>query len=520
MISMPGVPKWMNRLVDWGSDRLNPLLVRSIRQNLRNRTFLAVFFFMLGLGGISCIVTASSPGAGRANAQTGMGLFIALTWMWAAGVIIVQSLSAYRSVITERQDDTWDLVELSTLEPRHIIRGLLYTSLVQGIMFSAAMAPFMVMAYMLRGLDVWVIALTFIFVPAVSLSTCTFSVFCACLAQKKSSQALLGLVALAATLWGYFFICIVVTEEMNWLIRDLVRWRNEMIAVGITFFNIWLMGNAMLLVFSAALLKHRAANRSTGPRSIWILAYLNLIVGCLIMGRIFLRSGNFNYEFLVIAAATGTFATTVLGLFTMTEHYRLTPRQDRDIHHKNQLVRWLMIIVGPGAARGRIAYIVLSFITLALAGTALSMTPEHSQYRYREAHSVFTFCWTSLVYFSLIFILTDYLYRHQLRRFFDTPALRRAFTLTFFAVFNILLSIIIYILQENRIGTYVLEILTPIYGMVTISEDPGRHVIAQSVLLIAGLVTYIYLAYQAVGHYHYQRLRVVAGDGNHNPRGN
>ncbi len=519
MINISKVPDWLDRFVHWGSDKLNPLLVRSIRQNLRNRTFLAVFFLLLGIGGLTCVMVASSGNVTRANSQAGLNLFIYLSWLWGAGIIIVQSLSAYRAVIIERQDDTWDLVELTTLEPRHIIRGLLLTALVQGIMFTSALAPFMVMAYMLRGLNIWIILLTFLLIPAVSLSACAISILCACLTNKKGTRAFLGLVSLVATVWIYFptMAFISTSYSINRFIEEFLHWDQEIIGGLAVAFNIWIVGNLMMLIFSASLLKHKAANRSTGPRGIWMFAYLNLIIATLIFGPMFYH-GDYHYELLLIPAVIGVFATALLGLFGLSEHYRLTPRQDRDIKHPKRWIRSFMFMVGPGAARGRIAYIFMSFITFMLAFIAYMTFDTGYSYTSRTVDRLFTFVWTSLCFTSITLLISDYLYRNQLRKFFDTPALRRAFALTFFAVINIIPFIIIVVLDNNGISTGFFEIITPLYGIFKMMDRPDDFFGYQLALAILGLASFIILFYQAVMNYHYQQLRTVAGDGDRNPR--
>ena len=506
------IPRWLERFVLWGSDRLNPLLVRNIRQNLRNRLFLSVFFLMLGIGAIACMLIASKA-SGHANNDAGWGLFVALSWIWGAGVIIVQSLTAFRAVITERQDDTWDLVELSTLEPRHILRGLLYTAFVQGIMFTAALAPFMVMAYMLRGLNLWVILSTFIIIPVLSLSSCTASIFLACLANKKSSRAFLGLVNLFIVLVCYFngLALISNSREIEWFIREISRWNTEILmGLGI-FANSLVLLNIMFLIFSAALLKHRAANRSTGPRAIWFFSLLNITLCFLLIPPIV--GEDFSGEFFVIPGIIGAFASVGLGLFSLSEHYRITPRQLRDINTKKPIKRFLMRFLGPGAARGRIAFILMAATSLGLCSIGYSIDPGRF-----GMDNAFTLCWVVLVFTAITLQLSDILYRGILRRFFDNPALRREFTLTLFAVINIIPSIVVLVMSEYHMQTDTIELFIPIWCIVKLSENPSHYDITSGVLIVLGLLSLGKMVYDLIVHYRPETLRIFADEGDRNPR--
>ena len=508
------IPRWLQNIVDWGSDRLNPLLVRNIRQNLRNRTFLSFFFLMLGIGAIAGLMVATSPQAGSSRSDSGWELFVVLAWVWGAGVIIVQSLSAFRAVITERQDDTWDLVELSTLEPKHILRGLLYTALVQGIMFTAALAPFMVMAYMLRGLDVWVIIITFVSIPAMSVCSCTANIFCACLTNKKSSRAVISLFALGLTLFCYFYCLVGITSTyfIREFVEEISRFSSEIATFLLIGFNCFILFNIMMILFSSSLLKHKAANRSTGPRLIWFISYIN--ISTLILFAPTMAGGSWDLSIFYAIAVIGSYAAVALGLFSITEHNRLSPRQIRDLNHPNRFLRALMPILGPGAARGRISFLAMALMPLIFATigyTAISTG--------KRLDRLFHLTWATLAMASFILVVADALYRGPFKRFFDTPALRRAFVLTFFAVVNIIPAILVFMLQKNFNQSDVFEMLTPIYCVFEIADNPHRNQVAAIILAVLGGLSVAKMIYDIVCNYNPRLLRVVAGETDHNPRG-
>jgi len=216
---------------------------------------------------------------------------------------------------------------------------------------------------------------------------------------------------------------------------------------------------------------------------------------------------------LLVPGFIGMFATITLGVFSNSEHYRLTPRQERDIYHNNPLISFLMIFIGPGAARGRIAFIFMSLVTIFLVGIARIQYGSSG-----HVHEIFTVTWASLCFAAITLQVSDFLYRNTLRKFFDTPALRRAFTVTFFAIINIIPAILIFILKENRIDTTVFEMITPLYSIFNLADNPEDHIILQIGLLIIGIAAYLSMLFDAIRHYHPDTRRVLAQDGDHNPR--
>ncbi|MCP3139209.1 ABC transporter permease [Pyxidicoccus xibeiensis] len=142
-----GAAPWWER---WG-DRLNPLVVKEVRQGLRTRIFWACFGLML-LACVMLALVAYVETREAAYARHGRGFFFAFFVCLGAVHFFVIPYNAYRSLAREREDDTWVLLVLTGLGPRRILRGKVTSYLVQAALYASAVGPFLLFSYFLNGI--------------------------------------------------------------------------------------------------------------------------------------------------------------------------------------------------------------------------------------------------------------------------------------------------------------------------------------------------------------------------------
>jgi hypothetical protein len=179
MLSEP----WLSRcdgLCERWTDRFNPVLVKEVRQALRSRGF--TVSFLLTLGGSWCLSLAL-VGMERDALQlgdSGPEFFRAYLFALLIPLCFIVPLGVFGSVTAEFRDQTFEVLAASTLTPQQIVVGKLQGAGVSMAAYLSAMAPFLCFTYLLRGLDLPVIAM---------------GLFVACLASLVVS---LGAVALGA----------------------------------------------------------------------------------------------------------------------------------------------------------------------------------------------------------------------------------------------------------------------------------------------------------------------------------
>ena len=114
-------------LGDW----LNPILVKETRQALKSLQFTITFVLVLVACWIVTIGGVAFIGPRIFYSADGGTL---LAWYYvilALPLMVVVPYSAFRSLTAEREDNTYDLLSITTLKPRQIISGKLGSSIVQ-----------------------------------------------------------------------------------------------------------------------------------------------------------------------------------------------------------------------------------------------------------------------------------------------------------------------------------------------------------------------------------------------------
>ena len=114
------------------ADRANPIMVRSLRQEMRSKSFIATYALALILGcatAVGICLLHDNLGGGKA----GQALFTVCAIAWLVAGWLVAGMTAFGALVRERNDDTWDLVELTGMGPRQVILGVWNNALIQSV---------------------------------------------------------------------------------------------------------------------------------------------------------------------------------------------------------------------------------------------------------------------------------------------------------------------------------------------------------------------------------------------------
>lgn len=396
-------------------DRQNPLLVRYVRQQLRSRAFLIVYSCVLAFATLAAL----SIGAGAANRAEGAAatsLFGLLTWIWAFAVWVVEPVNVFRATAAEREPHTWDLLRLTGIPPGRVVRGLFLASVVQGLVYGAAIAPFMVMAYLLRGIALADVFTVLLLVPVAGWCASAGAIFLGCASRTRGARNAFNAVVAVSTGFIWFASMTVWTEleALAYLFNFTVE-RAFFIAVLANFAVAWIGG---ALVLGAALLRHPAANRATGPRAYAWLVVLNALFWAAAL------VGDDASEAIAHVAVFAALVTVGLGFFALTEDYVVTPRQAREAARMRP---WqLPLLFAPGAARGRLCVLALA----ALVAAAAALAAHHAPFGRADAPAALA--GLILAHGLITLTLGDALAR-AFPRAFAHAAGRRAFLLLFVA---------------------------------------------------------------------------------------
>ncbi|MBA3846709.1 MAG: hypothetical protein H0X45_08700 [Planctomycetes bacterium] len=507
--------RWLDRI----GERANPILVRIVRQELRSRAFIGVFAVLL----VAALIASIVVGTFSDQADEGMaarGLFGVLAWAWWFALVVVQPTVTFLTVANERNEDTWDLVELTGMRPRRVLAGLLTASVVQSILYTSALAPFMLLSYLLRGLDLGTIVIVLLLVPLHGIAASTLAAFCACLGNNKATRALLavmliiGLVMLWLGTASMFFS--LHTLHRIGIEVDVRRWDAEIWAGVGAYLNTWVAFVATMLVLSSALLTFRAADRSSGPRLLWYGLWANGLVWVLIANWI--DKGDDLGEFLAAFGFGGMLWAMCLGLFSLTEDYELSPRQARAITAPNRWMRLFTWMLGPGAARGRWAYLVLASLSMAICGAGWLIDESSTRPSYiRIAEELAIKGWALYCYGAIVFVICDRLYRGPLAGLFPTPPLRRGMTILAMAVIALVPLLALVLIDTSLVDSSAFAALSPIGGMVLFDKDLGAASGTYLLLSMIGICATGVLMLEG-SRLGIRTQRIVARDNERNPR--
>jgi hypothetical protein len=146
------------RLFDWLDDRINPIVVKELRQAVQSRLVVAVLLLALGLQvlllGVFLIVREARHSVDPVDWYAGAEIFQVLQGILLCCCILLIPIYTGVRLASERSDSNTDLLFISTLRPVSIIWGKFAAACVLAMLVFSACAPFMTFTYLLRGIDI------------------------------------------------------------------------------------------------------------------------------------------------------------------------------------------------------------------------------------------------------------------------------------------------------------------------------------------------------------------------------
>lgn len=318
-------------------DRINPLVVKEIRQGLRTRVFWVCFGLML----LACVLLSLTAYADvRDGGYRARGGFYFFTYFVCLGLVhfFVIPYSAFRSLAREREDETWVLLALTGLGPRRILRGKMTSFLAQAGLYASAVGPFLLFSYYLNGIDLPTILSILALGGAWLVFLTVLGVCSATLADGRLGRAFVHFLLLGMLASGVVIglsTCFGLTEGGSRLMRE--RELGYMIGIAL-----WLMLGYGWLLFEAAAarLSLITENYSLGPRRALVA---QMLISALVVGVIWWKQG-FDRSVAAVAGVSGCLHLTLVGLFFISD----VDGQARAMRPKTRA--WSLL--RPGAVRG------------------------------------------------------------------------------------------------------------------------------------------------------------------------
>ncbi len=187
--------------MEWLGDRLNPILVKETRQALKSRQFVITFGLLLLCGWGWTILGVAMMGENAWRGTQGDDMFLGYYCILTFPLLVIVPFGAFRSLAGEQEDRTYELMSITTLGPRQIIRGKLGSAVLQMLVYLSAISPCLAFTYMLRGIDLPTILFSFCYTILASLGLAVIGLFVGTISTEKYWQVILSVLLIA----GLFF---------------------------------------------------------------------------------------------------------------------------------------------------------------------------------------------------------------------------------------------------------------------------------------------------------------------------
>lgn len=192
-------PDAFDRFGEELADRVNPIVVKEVRQGLRTRVFWLFFSLMLV---VNLFISLVCFAMAEQESNLGKAAFIAFFVVLAFVQFFIIPYTAYRSMAREAEQETWVLLTLTGLGPRRILGGKVGSSVLQGALYASAAAPFLLFSYFLNGVDLPTVVVAALASVAYQVFLVAAAVSTATLAESRLVRGLLHFVLLGALLQG------------------------------------------------------------------------------------------------------------------------------------------------------------------------------------------------------------------------------------------------------------------------------------------------------------------------------
>lgn len=359
----PAVDRGLERI----GDRLNPILVKETRQALKSRQFGVTFGLVLLCAWVWSIFGAGLMWEDIWHGGRGADMFLGYYVILAFPLLVIVPFGAFRSLAGEQEDRTYELMSITTLGPRQIVRGKLGSAVLQMLIYLSAVSPCLAFTYLLRGIDLPTILFFLVCTVLGSLALAVVGLLLATLTSEKHWQVVLSVFLVAGLLLAFMGSFRLVEENLHafhGLFTEAEFW--QVIAAFLTGYVSYLV---LLFYAAAAQITFPSDNRSTRLR-LTMMAQHVLFTGW--MAWVWLSPGRGDESVLILYMIFIGLHWYVMGMFMTGEPPELSPRVKRHLP-QSFLGRVFLTWFNPGPAAGYVLAISSLVGALAVVAAALGV---------------------------------------------------------------------------------------------------------------------------------------------------
>ena len=141
-------------MTNWMDDRMNPIVVKELRQGMQSRSFIVIVNLLLAALTLICMLSVMTNPEVATRATGGRVIYGILQGALFFSCIVFVPMYTLTRLRSERSENNVDLFFTTTLKPTKIVRGKFFAGLSLVTMLYSVCVPFMLFTYMLRGFDI------------------------------------------------------------------------------------------------------------------------------------------------------------------------------------------------------------------------------------------------------------------------------------------------------------------------------------------------------------------------------
>lgn len=392
------------------AEHANPILVKETRQALKSRQFVVTFLVVLAACWIVSFAGVAIIGPQIYYAAAGPEMMMAYYAILVFPLAVIVPYTAFRSLAAEQEDNTYDLLSITTLTSKQIITGKLWSAVVQMLVYLSAVSPCIAFTFLLRGLDV----LTLVMLLAIAVFGCLglsmIALFVGAASRVKHTQIVTS-VALVLALFGAFSSAVGIGVAV---LEDGFPRESEFWIIILVLATIYVTSFGLLHAAAASQISFASENRSTPIRR-WMMAQQACFIGG-IAGMTYAFSGG-NGPMTEVAAGVFMAAAAywyIMGALMTAEWPHLSRRVQRSLP-QSTVGRAFLSFFNPGPGAGYM-FAVSNLTAVGLAALLLALYSDGGTNQYsmsfRDAAYVILFGWSYVIgYLGIGRLLISFLRR-------------------------------------------------------------------------------------------------------------
>ena len=362
------IPKKFIALLRWSDDRINPIVVKELRQGVQSRVISTFIMILLIALVLICVGGAmfSTDHSGNTSGGQRMFLFLAGS-LYIAAIGLIPLYVLFR-LWRERGQANIDLQFVTTLKPIKIVRGKFYAGVVLVTLLYSICLPFLLFTYLLGGFDIpsMFFSLFIGYFFAISMTTLALA-----LAAWASTRKVLGTLVILAAIPGLGMIVwsnIMMTYGIvSYGISEIISWEGFAITAYMLT-ALWLFMK-VIESMSVGMLSPPSSNRTRRLRvwaSVMIFALtLITLVTAIVIDAFFSSTGDILDVFVMFWFFLTTHLALIMMIVAICEPDGYSSRVM--LHRpKNSVLRVLAFPYTVGVSGG-IAWVALHFLFIAMA---------------------------------------------------------------------------------------------------------------------------------------------------------